>query len=113
MLVHAPPHEAQDGWLAALLNPQQPATAFETLSSRLAWAVGTAFDTPFRPMAGVSRVGETADFYAPRGDNSRNRKGPPAAPTAVPDLPIAPVRIGPNGTYRSPSKRLIWACLIG
>jgi hypothetical protein len=29
------------------------------------------------------------------------------------DQAIVPVRIGPNGTYRPPSKRLIWACLIG
>src|SRR5262245_58955731 len=52
-------------------------------------------------------------FIAPRGGQSAKSQAPPAAPTAVSDQPIAPVRIGPNATYRSPSKRLIWACLIG
>src|SRR6516225_7478101 len=64
-------------------------------------------------LAPVESKGGTADFYSAARGQSAKSQGPPAAQTAVPDQPIAPVRIGPNGTYRSPSKRLIWACLIG
>src|SRR5580704_18472550 len=66
----------------------------------------------FRPSVGASRVEGAADFYsAARGHGEIPRA--PAAPAAVRDQPSVPSRIGPNGTYRSPSKRLIWACRIG